>query len=336
MRHDPVWLISGRWLMCIMVLSVLAAAPARTQSSTVEEMAAAVVTVTARINPDGQTVKNLGQKREGAGVVIDASGLVLTIGYLIVEAQSAEVTLHNGRTVGAEIIGYDHETGFGLLKAQEALRVRPMPIGSAADVKTGDRVVIVGAGGVDALGSATVSATREFAGNWEYLLDTAIFTTPPYPNWSGTALVNREGKLLGIGSLIVGDTTGKGDGIAGNMFVPIDGLRPILGDLLATGRISSSAKPWLGITADEMHGRLFVRRVTPGGPADKAGIKARDQVVGVNGEPIATLAAFYRKVWARGDAGVAVPIDVETDGAKRRVDVTSGNRLDYLKLGRTF
>ena len=120
------------------------------------------------------------------------------------------------------------------------------------------------------------------------------------------------------------------------MFVPIDGLRPILGDLLATGRISSSAKPWLGITADEMHGRLFVRRVTPGGPADKAGIKARDQVVGVNGEPIATLAAFYRKVWARGAAGVAVPIDVETDGAKRRVDVTSGNRLDYLKLGRTF
>jgi S1-C subfamily serine protease len=328
--------IVRRWRAYIMILVLLAATPAQAQGNTVEEMAAAVVAVTARINPDGQTVKNLGQKREGSGVVIDASGLILTIGYLIVEAQTAEVKLNTGRTVPAEIVGYDHETGFGLLRAQESLKVRPLSLGASAEVKTGDRVVIVGAGGVDALGSATVSATREFAGNWEYLLDSAIFTTPPYPNWAGTALVNREGKLLGIGSLIVGDTTGKGDGVAGNMFVPIDGLRPILGDLLATGRISSSGKPWLGITADEVHGRLFVRRVTPGGPADKAGIKARDVVAGVNGEPTATLGAFYRKVWARGDAGVSVPIDIETDGTKRRVDVTSGNRLDFLKLGRTF
>ena len=147
---------------------------------------------------------------------------------------------------------------------------------------------------------AYVVAKREFAGNWEYLLDEAIFTTPPHPAWSGAALISREGKLIGIGSLIVGDTAGDGEGTPGNMFVPIDRLLPILGDLIADGRVSGPGHPWLGVAADDVRGRLMVSRVTPGGPAERAGIRRGDEIVGVAGEPPRSLADFYRKVWATG------------------------------------
>ena len=181
-----------------------------------------------------------------------------------------------------------------------------------------------------------VVAKREFAGNWEYLLDEAIFTSPPHPAWSGAALISRDGRLVGVGSLIVGDATGSGDNKPGNMFVPIDRLPPILGDLIAHGRPAGAQRPWLGVTTNETRGRLQVGRVTPGGPAEKAGLHAGDVIVGVAGEPARTMAEFYRKVWAQGVAGTVIPLDVEHGSAKRRVDIQSISRLDHLKLRSTF
>jgi S1-C subfamily serine protease len=186
------------------------------------------------------------------------------------------------------------------------------------------------------VGAARVAAKREFAGEWEYLLDEAIFTAPPHPAWSGAALISREGKLLGIGSLIVGDTAGTGGATPGNMFVPIDRLPPILGDLIADGHVAGPARPWLGVAADDVRGRLIVSRVTPGGPGEKAGIRKGDEIVGVAGEPPRSLADFYRKVWATGTAGATVPLDVEQGGEKRRIGVKSINRLDNLKLRSTL
>jgi S1-C subfamily serine protease len=183
---------------------------------------------------------------------------------------------------------------------------------------------------------AIVVAKREFAGSWEYLVDQAIFTAPPHPAWSGAALISRDGKLVGIGSLIVGDATGNGEGNAGNMFVPIDTLPPILADLIADGRVSGAGRPWLGVSADEVRGRLTVSRVTPGGPGEQAGVTPGDIIIGVNGEVVKTLADFYRKVWAQGSAGATVPLDVMHNDEKRRLDVKSVNRLDHLKLKSTF
>src|SRR5207253_2588893 len=165
----------------------------------------------------------------------DEDGLVLTIGYLMVEALSAELTTNAGRTVAATIVGYDHETGFGVLRAMQPLNVRPLAFGKSADVKVGDPALIASFGGVAS--AAHVVAKREFAGSWEYLLDEAIFTAPPHPAWSGAALISRDGKLVGIGSLIVGDAVGGNEKTPGNMFVPVDRLQPILGDLIAGGRI---------------------------------------------------------------------------------------------------
>ena len=306
------------------------------QSTRIEELVSAVVRIKTHVNPEGRTVEGLGREREGSGILIDNDGLVLTIGYLMVEAYAAEVVDNSGRTVPASVVGYDHETGFGLLRTMEPLKLKPMPLGKSADVKERDPVLVASFGGPDMVAGAYVVAKREFAGNWEYMLDEALFTAPPHPAWSGAALINREGKLVGVGSLIVGDAGGGSDKTPGNMFVPIDRLLPVLGDLISDGRVAGPGRPWLGVNTDELRGRLFVSRVTPGGPAEKAGLKRGDVVVGVNGEPPKNLADFYRKVWAQGAAGATVAIDVLQDSQVRRVEIKSINRLDHLKLKTTL
>jgi serine protease Do len=247
----------------------------------------------------------------------------------MVEARSAEIGTDDGRSVPATVVGYDHETGFGLLRALLPLKRAPIPFGKSAELKERDPVLVASFGGAAMVAAARVAAKREFAGSWEYLLDEAIFTVPPHPAWSGAALIGRDGKLVGVGSLIVGDAAG---GEPGNMFVPIDRLAPILGDLIANGRPSGPARSWLGVMANEADGKLVVARVVPGGPAERAGVVAGETIVGVDGERPRSLAEFYRLVWARGSAGVAVPLELSRDGAVRKLDITSMNRLDHLKL----
>jgi S1-C subfamily serine protease len=314
----------------------LTSVSAAAQNAWIEELASAVVRIKTHINPEGRTIEGLGRDREGSGVLIDSDGLVLTIGYLMVEAYAAEVVTNDGRTVPASVVGYDHESGFGLLRTLEPLKLKPMALGKSSEVKERDPVLVASFGGAAMVAPAYIVAKREFAGSWEYMLDDALFTSPPHPAWSGAALIDRAGKLVGIGSLIVGDAVGGGEKTPGNMFVPIDRLPPILADLIATGRIPGPGRPWLGLNAEELRGRLFVSRVTPGGPADKAGVKRGDVIVGVKGEPPKNLADFYRKVWTQGDAGVSVPLEVLQDSAVRRVEVKSINRLDHLKLKSTF
>jgi len=327
MRH------AGRAVIMLALL-LLWVGPGR--ATTLDELVDAVVGIKTFINPDGNSVANLGREREGSGIIIDESGLVLTIGYLMVEAHAAEIITNTGRTLPATVVGYDHETGFGLLRTIEPPKIKPLAFGKSADVKEHDPELVASAGGVRSVLPVHVVSRREFAGTWEYLVDSAIFTSPPHPAWSGSALINREGKLVGVGSLIVGDANSENQASPGNMFVPIDLLMPIMADLLAQGRVQGPGRPWLGVNAHVIHGRLLVGRVTPGGPAEKSGLRRGDIIVGIGGEPTRTLAEFYRKVWATGSAGVTVPLDVVSDGEPRRVEVPSVNRLDTLKLKSTF
>ena len=324
--------IAPRAVLGAIVISLVSTSAAAAETASIDDLVSAVVRINTHINPEGRTVQGLGREREGSRTLIDSDGLVLTIGYLMVEAYAAEVGANNGRTMPANVVGYDQESGFGLLRAIAPLKLKPMPLGKSAEIKEGDPVLIASFGGRGMVAGAYVVAKREFAGSWEYLLDEALFTAPPHPAWSGAALISREGKLMGVGSLIVRGS----DKVPGNMFVPIDRLSPILGDLIATGRMVGPARPWLGINTDEMGGRLFVSRVTPASPAERAGIKRGDVIVSVKGEQPKSLADFYRKVWAQGSAGDTVALDVLQDSEVRRIEVKSMNRLDHLKLKSTF
>ena len=304
------------------------------QKVATDELLSAVVQVKTFINPDGRTVEILGREREGSGIVIDDQGLVLTIGYLMVEAHAAQVATNDGHTVPANVVGYDSTSGFGLLQSVAPLKVRPMALGKSAELHKGDPVIAASAGGPGSAQPVHVVARREFAGSWEYMIDGAIFTSPPHMAWSGAALISRDGKLVGVGSLIVGDASGKDQ--PGNMFVPIDALAPIMADLLSQGRPAGPAQPWLGLNTEEQGGRLVIISVSPQGPAEKAGLTRGDVIVGVGGVAIRNLPEFYRKVWAQGAAGAVVPLDIQEDKGKRRVDVKSMNRLDHLKLKSTF
>ena len=342
MIRDGRRMFSGWALGVLKLLPALAcgalasATSAAAGSPSVDELVSAVVHIKAHIDPDAQTATVLGREREGSGIVIDENGLVLTIGYLMVEAFAAEVETSAGRTVPAEVVGYDPDTGFGLLRASLPLKLQPAALGTSATLKVGDPVLIASAGGIEMAAPARVVARREFAGSWEYLLDDAIFTAPPYSAWGGAALFDSQGKLVGVGSLFVGNASGSGEESPGNMFVPIDRLTPILASLVKEGRAPGPAHPWLGMMTNEMGGHLLISRVTPGGPAEKAGLKEGDVVLGVGSETTESLVEFYRKVWARGNAGAVIPLQVLEDNTVRRVDVHSIDRLDSLKLKSTF
>ena len=314
-------------------LVLASAGGALAEAPSLDAIAAAVVHIKTFINPEGRSVATLGAEREGSGIVIGADGLILTIGYLMLEAHAAEIVTNDMRSLAAEVVGYDHETGFGLLKAQAALNLRPIAFGKSQELKEKDPVLVASFGGPDMIGPAFVVAKREFAGSWEYLLEEAIFTAPPHPVWSGAALINREGKLVGVGSLIVGDAAG---GTPGNMFVPIDRLPPIMADLLSEGRVLGPARPWLGLTTEEADGKLTIARVAPGGPAEKAGVQKGDVVVGVGGRAASGLADFYRQVWSLGSAGTVVPLDVLQNQEKRRFELKSIDRMDHLRFKSTF
>ena len=252
-----LWAVLGTILVSLVSMSAAAA-----ETASIEDLVSAVVRINAHINPEGRTVQGLGREREGSGILIGNDGLVLTIGYLMVEAYAAEIVGNNGRTVPANVVGYDQESGFGLLRTITPLKLKPMPLGKSAEIKQGDPVLVASFGGTGMVAGAYVVAKREFAGNWEYLLDEALFTAPPHPAWSGAALISREGKLVGVGSLLVGNAGGGNNKAPGNMFVPIDRLSSILADLIAAGRTPGPARPWLGVNTDEMGGRLLVSRIT--------------------------------------------------------------------------
>ena len=299
-----------------------------------EEVLDAVIKVKATIPQDASTARVLGTEREGNGVVIDDKGHILTIGYLILEAEAIEVIGAQGDPVKARFVAYDYKTGFGLLRADPPLAVKPLKLGQSSQLKAGDPILMVGFGGAGAVLGSRVISRMEFAGYWEYLLEDAIYTTPPYPNYGGAALLDHNGQLLGIGSIYT-QVSIPGVGVMPcNMSVPIDLLKPILADLIDSGRSSKSPQPWLGVHADEAHGRVFIIRVTPGGPAEKAGIKAGNIILAVNQNPVKTLADFFRQVWALGPAGVKVPLSILQETQVRNISVESEDRYQRLRVSR--
>lgn len=293
---------------------------------------ASVVGIHSIIPSDAFTAETLGTERAGNGVLIDR-GLILTIGYLITEAQTSWLHMSDGKVVEGYPLGFDPESGFGLVQALGSIDVDPIDIGTSNDIATGDRVIVGGLGARAGAVAAEVVAKREFAGYWEYLLDEAIFTAPSHPNWGGTALISERGDLVGIGSLQL-ETDQQGVAKHLNMIVPIDLLKPVIGDLRKYGRVNKPARPWLGMFTSEIDNAVVAIGFSPNGPAMRAGMAVGDTIVAVDGERTGSQADFYRKVWSLGSSGVEVPLTLRRDRREVDVTLTSADRASFLKKPR--
>lgn len=292
----------------------------------------AVVRIDARVPRDAVSAPTLGSARSGSGVFI-RSQLVLTIGYLLLEADEVMVTTSSGRRIPGSVAGYDHETGFGLIRTALPHDGDVLALGDSDRLAERQRVLTIGQGEKDPTELFIVSR-RLFTGGWEYLLDRPFYTFPPVNNWSGSALLSEEGQLVGVGSLVVNDAAEFQRGVPGNLFVPINLLKPILEDLVARGRRAGAGQPWLGMSTEMVRSNLIVSRVTPGSPADQAGLEAGDVVIGVGSGRVLDQADFYRQVWKLGPAGVEVPVRLIRSGEVRTFMLKSIDRMDFIRKPR--
>jgi S1-C subfamily serine protease len=343
MRSEVTMIRALLLLLCIAGDALAAAPPAaptnpapvlqdeESKYQYLKDAANAVVGVKVKALANARSAQTLGVDRMGSGVLIEKDKVVLTIGYLILEAEQVEVITHAGRAVPAVVVAYDHATGFGLLRPLVPLEVKPIKLGASSRVEANHRMLIAGAGGEDALSVATVVSRRKFAGYWEYFLDSAIFTTPPRPDFGGAALIDRHGELVGIGSLFVMDAQTPGERLPGNMFVPIDLLKPILAEMLATGRQKAGMRPWLGVSSVEEDGRVKVIRVSADGPAEKAGIAPGDIILGLAGENVESLDSFYKRLWAAGEPGVEVTLKVLKGTQVRELRIRTIDRFEHIR-----
>jgi S1-C subfamily serine protease len=296
-----------------------------------EQALASIVGIRAIVPGDAFSAQTLGTERMGNGVIIRPNGLVLTIGYLITEAETIWLHLIDGRTVPGHVMAYDQVTGFGLVQALARLDLPALPLGQSEAAQLGERVVIGGAGGRQRSVAARIVGKQEFAGYWEYVLDEALFTAPAHPNWGGTGAIGAKGELIGIGSLQLEQAREGGQSQHLNMIVPIDLLKPILDDCLTIGRPNRPPRPWLGLYATEVEDKVVIVGLADNGPAQRANLKTGDLVISVGGAEVGTLAGLFRRIWAQGDAGVDVPMMIYRDGKTFEVKVPSADRNRFLK-----
>jgi S1-C subfamily serine protease len=323
-----IWTALSVAILCVFTLGLQA-------QQKPEELLKAITKIRALVPESARSAASLGTEREGSGVVIDTAGHILTIGYLILEAETIEITGPGGQVVNGVFVGYDHRSGFGLLRAKKSLGINPMELGDSSRLGVGDPVLVAAHGGPDNVQGVRVVARQEFAGYWEYLLEDALFTVPPYSNFGGAALIGSDGRLLGIGSLYTPVTIPELGSIPSNMFVPIDLLKPILRDLIVKGRRSEAPLPWLGVYAEETYGHVIVIRTAENGPAEKAGVKRGDIVLTVGEDAVKGLADFYRKVCALGTAGIDVPLRILKGVQIQKIVIRSADRNEYLKTNPT-
>ncbi len=325
------WMLSllAWWLSGV----ALAAAPGdlEAQSKALERATNAVVGVQTLAVADARSNSTLGRVRQGSGVVISPDGLVLTIGYLILEADQVQLVLDGGRNLPARVVGYDLATGFGLLQPLAPLNIAHVPLGTSRRVTPEDNLLVVSGQPSGQLSAARLVSRRVFAGYWEYRIDDALFTSPPRIDHSGAALFNPKGELVGIGSLLVNNALGsEGPALPGNMFVPVDLLQPILGELRSKGASAASQRAWLGINGVEQGGLVRVARVSEDSPAEAAGVKIGDRITSIDGHAVGTLDALWTKLWS-GAAERDVSLEVERGESRQTLNVRTVDRNRQLK-----
>ena len=324
----------AKYISAVLLLFFASNSYAEITKERVQRYYESIVSVRSIVPPEARTAASLGVEREGNGVAIDENH-ILTIGYIVLESESIEIGLSDGRSLPAKLIGYDHTSGFGIIKSVVPLTMRPLKLGNSDDINSEEDLLILPSPN-RGVGSIVRSVSRRpFTGWWEYFVESPIYTTPPNRFWAGAPILNGNGEILGVGSLFVSESV-PGISSPGNMSVPINLLKPILGDLLSNGRRKSKIQPYLGISSDESNDQIIVTRVSKGGPAYQAGVKPQDIIVAINGSQITKLESFYKKIWKSGEAGVTIELSVLRSGSFMNLKIKTVDRLDYFFKPQSF
>jgi serine protease Do len=324
----------ARFIFALLIIANVNIAQAEIAKEKLEHFYKSIVSVSSKVPSSARTVGVLGLEREGNGVAIDENH-ILTIGYVVIEAETIEIGLSDGRRLPAKLVAYDHTSGFGLLKSVIPLKLTPLPIGDSDNIRPDEELLILPSP-VRGVGSIVTSVSRRpFVGWWEYFVDRPIYTVPANGLWAGAPVLNSNGEVLGVGSLFVSEAL-PGIHSPGNMSVPVNLLKPILKDLIENGRRTSKTQPYIGISSDDRSDQIVVTRVSEGGPASKAGLRPSDVIMTVNGTPVTKLRPFYERIWAAGEAGVTIDLGVSRQGTLMKFSVTTIDRLDYFSKQRSF
>ena len=300
-----------------------------TSEEDVRRIYQSVVKIDSIVPADARTANSLGTIRGGNGIVIDDKH-ILTIGYIVVEAETITITLPNGGVVPAELAGYDHTTGFGILKTILPSKLTPLQIGNSDKLNKEDLLYVLPYLTEGAPSAVKMVSRRSFTGWWEYFLDKPIYTHPMNTSFAGSALINEFGELLGIGSLYVSDAAAEGVPMPGNLFVPINDLKPILNDLIVNGKRTADVKPYMGLTSNDDTGKVMVTRVNDDGPAAKAGFKENDIILKVNKINIQDTEKFYKTVWSQGGPGTLLDFEIERNNQIISLKLTTMDRNDFF------
>ena len=325
------WIVVSTSLLALAHAATPQPPAAQTVIDALTRANASVVGVQVMAAAGARSAETLGRERSGSGVVIGPDGLVLTIGYLLLEADTVQITTQDNKTLPARAVAYDLATGFGLLRPLLPLRgVAPVPLGSHSDTATGEALMVATGGEDGDVNMTQLVSKRPFSGYWEYHIESALFTSPPVGNHSGAPLFNQRGELLGIGSLFVMDAMGGNRRLPGNMFVPVDLLKPILAELQQTGSSKPSRRPWLGLTSSEQGGRVQVVRVNKDSPAQAAGLQPGDVVLAVDGAKVATLEAFYKQLWRHANPDDEIQLTVLQGADIRTLTLKAVDRMSTM------
>ncbi|HEY8357315.1 MAG TPA: S1C family serine protease [Ramlibacter sp.] len=328
-------LFAALLLVGVMVGSGAGAAVPAGHQATIDALTRAgeaVVGIEVRTTEGAASAETLGRERSGSGVVIGPDGLILTIGYLMMEADAIQIVTHDQRRLPARPVAYDLATGFGLIRPLLPLRgITPVALGATGASEPGEALIAAVGGEDGAVAMTQLVSRRPFSGYWEYHIESALFTSPPLRNHSGAPLFNQKGELLGIGSLLVGDALGDNKRMPGNMFVPVDLLKPILAEMQQTGSTRTSRRPWLGLSSAEQGGRVHVVRVNRESPAQAAGVVPGDVVLAVDGLPVTTLEAFYKKLWSRANPDDEVQLTLLKGTEIRQVTLKGQDRMSTMR-----
>jgi S1-C subfamily serine protease len=323
-----------RYIFPVLLLLCASQSYANITKEKIERFYESIVSVRSIVSPEARTAVSLGVEREGNGVAIDENH-ILTIGYIVIESESIEIGLSDGRRLPAKLVGYDHTSGFGIIKSVVPLEMQPLQLGNSDNINSEQDLLILPSSNRGAGSIVRSVSRRPFTGWWEYFVESPIYTTPPNGLWAGAPILNENGEILGIGSLFVSESV-PGISSPGNMSVPINLLKPILEDLKSSGRRKSKTQPYLGISSDDSNDQVIVTRVSKSGPAFEAGIRPQDVIMTINGSQISDLKSFYEKIWKSGEAGVTIELSVLRSGTIMTFDVKTVDRLDHFFKPQSF